>query len=299
MLGFVGYSFNEDGGSLDPYPTSVENIDSIVASNAIYDELYLTYDTTSAYSTTIPTEWDIYTIFLAAFENSLAAGNIGAEVDNITSVRIKRRRVGDYDWITLAEYPVSTPADLEVVGEDYFNAYGQEYEYAWVPVLNDTEGQYITATIESKFKGVFVADATTIYKFYAGVTYGESRQVQQVGVFAPLGRQYPVYIANGQTNYQTGSLSGYVMGDYETTKTLDRTVMVGYKNALLEFLTNKGGKVLKDDNGNIWLIFVTGEPSVSYNSSWGNGLMSVGFEYGELGDANNETDLVNAGLIET
>lgn len=41
-----------------------------------------------------------------------------------------------------------------------------------------------------------------------------------------------------------------------------------------------------------------GEPTTSYNSSWGMGKIDVNFEYVEVGDANSESDLMSLGLIE-
>lgn len=41
-----------------------------------------------------------------------------------------------------------------------------------------------------------------------------------------------------------------------------------------------------------------GEPTTSYNSSWGMGKIDVNFEYVEVGDVNSESDLMSLGLIE-
>lgn len=67
---------------------------------------------------------------------------------------------------------------------------------------------------------------------------------------------------------------------------------------LIDFITNNKAKILKDWNGNIFLIMPVGEPTTTYNNNWGMGKIDVNFEYVEVGDANSESDLMSLGLIE-
>lgn len=296
MIQFLGYNFLSDGNALDPYPTHVQDLTTVTLQAAEFDDFYVTRDVTSAYSTTIPTDWDFYTIMLANFDGSTSAGSIEAMLDQVDTIRIKRRKVGTFDWQLIYERSIEEVSDFNFSGIDYFAVTGEEYEYAWVPVLAGNEGNYITASIESQYIGTYICDADTIYKFIAGVSYGNSQQKQQVGIYNPLGQKYPVYVSNGAGNYQTGSFTGKIIGTYEQTGVFDRKEMVAQKNALLAWLTNKRAKILKDLNGNAWLIYITGEPSISYDSQWGNGMMDVNFEYGELGDPDSEEDMNNVGL---
>lgn len=296
MLEFFGYNFLSDGNAIDPFPSSMENIGEATLENAIYDEFFITKDVESQYSTTKPTDWDIYTIVLALFQGNLDGGNIGGSIDQLDSIRIKRRKVGSFEWITIKEIPVNTVDDINFANEDLLAMNGERYEYAWIPVLNGIEGNYITAEIDSKFNGVFIADADTIYKFYSGVSYGSLQQNQQVGVFTLLNQQYPIYVANGQSNYQTGSFSGRTLGNFEDTRELNRKEMVEQRDNLLKFLTNKKAKIIKDYNGNQWLVFITGSPNVEFDNKWGNGLMTVNFQWSEVGNPENEQDLQNTGL---
>ena len=296
MIQFLRYNFISDGNSLDPFPTNVEDVEEISISNGIFNDLLLTQDVTSEYSTEVPDEWDIYTRLLAGFDNSFSGGSVDYNINEITSIRIKRRKLGEFVWNTIYEQPINNIQDIVFSGQDYFAINKEEYEYAWVPVLNNNEGGYVVESIVSNFKGWFIADADTIYKFMMGVQYGPSQQTQQVGIYNPLGQKYPIYIANGANNYQTGSFTGKVVGNYETTHVFNRKEMVLQKNALVEWLTNKRAKVLKDSNGNAWLLFVTGSPSVSYDAQWGNGMMELSFQYGEIGNLEDATDMQNMGL---
>jgi hypothetical protein len=297
MIQFVYYNFLSDLNALDPYPTVTNELETVVLQNAIFNDLSITKDVDSPYSMEVQTVWDIYTILLATFDNTLNAGSItDYSVGDIDSIRIKRRKLGEFNWETIYERKITNSYDLVFSGEDNFAMNETEYEYAWVPVVGNVEGNYSVSSIESKFKGVFIADADTIYKFAAGVGYGPSEQTQLVATYNPLGKKYPVYVSNGATNYQTGSLTAKIIGNYENTHVFNRKEMVEQKNNLLKWLTNKRAKVLKDFNGNIWLIYITGSPSITYNTQWGNNMMEVSFQYGEIGDIDNSEDMRNLGL---
>ncbi len=297
MIAFCGYDFCSDGNSLSPCPTIVEKMSSAKIGEATFDDLYITQDITSFFTTDKPTEWDLFTIIQANFDNNLNGGNLEFELSKISGIRIKRRKLTDTSWITLYDKQIETIEDLTFAFNDFTALYNTEYEYAWVPVLNDAEGEYVTAQTLSTFNGVFVADVDSIYKFYAGVEYSQSQQVQKIGTFEPFGRKYPVYVTNALTNYQTGGIVGKIMADYEETRVLDRQKMVSEKNNLLQFLTNKKAKFIKDWNGNSFLVIIVSNPSVTYDSNWGNGMMNVGFNWSEVGDSESGEDLYSVGLV--
>lgn len=299
MIGFLGYNFCSDGNCLDPVPTSIDNITDTRLSNGIFDHWYLTADTSESYPTTIPDQWDYDTIMDADFNGSTSAGNVDFTLAQITGFKIKRRVVGSFDWVTLVELPVATLADLSLSFNDNLNSNYVDYEYALVPMLNEIEGDYITNEIISQFDGVFICDLDTVYKFYAGVEYGSGSRVQKVGVFEPMGRVTPIVVSNALINYETGSVQGTVLpSDYGTTGNAQPVAMVQERKQLLDFLTNKKAKVLKDWWGNAWLMVVIDSPGITYKSGSGMGIADVTFNYVTLGNPNDQTDLYNSGIIE-
>lgn len=300
MIGLVGYNFCADGNALDPTPTNINDITFTKVQNGIFDHFNVSRDTSFDYSSIIPTDWDTDTWMNATFAGNTSAGNVAQVATGVTSVRVKRRIKGTFDWITIREIPVSKPEDMSFVITDNLNAYNVEYEYAYVPVMEDVEGSYIIESILSKFEGVFICDVDTVFKFYAGVEYDTNDAVQQVGVFQPFNRKYPIIVSNSIMQYQTGSIGGWVLPeDYEDTHVFDRSKIVKEKEVLLNFLMNKKPKIIKDMNGNNWLVYFTGNPSVTYDNNYGQGMLKVSAKWTEVGDPNDKTDLYENGLIPT
>ena len=300
MIGLIGYNFCADGNALDPTPTNINDITFTKVQNGIFDHFNVSRDTSFDYSSIIPTDWDVNTLMNASFAGNASAGNVAQVATGVTSIRVKRRIKGTFDWITIREIPVAKPEDLSFVITDNLNAYNVEYEYAYVPMMEDVEGSYIIESILSKFEGVFICDIDTVFKFYAGVEYDTNDAIQQVGVFQPFNRKYPIVVSNSIMQYQTGSIGGWVLPeDYEDTHVFDRSKIVKEKEVLLNFLMNKKPKILKDMNGNNWLVYFTGNPTVTYDNNYGQGMLKVAAKWTEVGDPNDKTDLYENGLIPT
>lgn len=299
MFFLCGYDFCRDGNALNPSPLSPSVYKTVELTNGIFSHWNVTRDITSTYSPDEPTAWDYLTIMDANFNGTIEAGNVGYDLSQIEGIKVKRRKVDDYNWITIKYIPVGDlEEDLAFSLNDNTAQNGIEYEYAFVPVVSGIEGNYITNTIKSNFDGVFICDKDIIYKFYAGVNYGTNQRVQKIGVFEPLGRKYPVVISNSLINYETGSFSGTVLpNDYLTNKDLDKLSMVQERKDLLDFLTNKQPKILKDWNGNIWLMIITGNPNVSFQRSSAMKIADVSADWTEIGDYNSQKDLYEAGFV--
>lgn len=297
MISFVGYNFLSDLNSVDPYPTNVGIFNQVEIYRVIYDHIDISNDTTIT-SNIPPTQWDFGTILDCNFNGNISGGTIKDFSSGITQVRVKKRKVGEFDWQIIKTYDISSSEDLSFVFNDYLTATNTEYEYAYVPVFGSVEGQYAISTVMSQFDGVFICDANTIFKFNMGVEYGSTDIVQQVGTFTVLGRKYPIVMSNGLANYQTGQLSGLVLPeDYEDTRAIDRIAITQRRNKLMEFLTNKKPKIIKDRNQNQWLVIIQ-SPSTSYLNNYGQGIVSASMQWIEIGDAESNKDLAKAGLIE-
>ena len=311
MFQFLGYDFLGGPDSLDYAPTDVQSIGKTKLTNAIFDHFNVTKDIELFGDITLPEGWTYDTILNAAFNNSTSAGNLEYAVGKISGIKIKRRirpvgveygvapisKNSKYDWITLKYIPVESVSDLVFVFDDFLNAYGTEYDYALVPVTGGVEGDYIIDSIMSKFNGVFIGDAEQTFKFLYDVSYSSNSRMQQVGTFEPLGRQYPIIVANGLLSYETGSVSATILDDaFEETRVPDRVKTTNKKNALKDFLTNKNPKLMKDFNGNIWLIMVTSPIEMNYLQGSAMGVPKVQFTWTQVGDANDQESLYDNGM---
>src|SRR5699024_9402135 len=125
--------------------------------NAIFEHIDITRNTIFDYTTELP-KWDFDTIIDCDFEDGTGAGNVEFTLSQLSSIRIKRRKKGDFNWITVQEIPINNRTDLNSIRRDYFVPSYEEFEYALVPILNGVEGKYIIGSIETEFNGVFISD---------------------------------------------------------------------------------------------------------------------------------------------
>lgn len=300
MFQFIGYSAFSGPDCLNVAPNEIDNITTIRLTNAIFNHMNVTKDTSLEYNTIIPTDWDYDTVLDVDFEGNLNASNVEFEISQISALKIKRRKKGELNWLTLKTINIDGDVSkMNFTIIDKLNAYDIEYEYALVPVMSGVEGNYIIQSILSKFNGVFVLDNQQTFKFFYDVQYGTNARNQSVSSFTPLGKKYPVIVSNGILSYDNGTLSTTILNDdFETTGILNPVAIVKKKELLKDFLTNKKAKILKDWNGNLWLIFVSSSPKVTYKAGAGMKIPSIQFDWIEIGDSNNQIDLYNAGFLE-
>lgn len=299
MFQFIGLDFFADGDCLNSAPSSVDNITKTTLTNAIFDHFNVTKDVTISFTTGKPEEWNYDTIMDADFDGDINAGNVDFLIEQVSAIKIKRRIKGTFDWVTLETVPISKVEDLEFTFVDRLNAYGVEYEYAFVPILNDIEGNYIINSVYSEFNGMYIGDFNNIYRLFFEVNYSNELRNQQIGTLQPLGRKYPVVVANGNLSYDNGTVAAMILNDdYAETRTIDKVDIVERKETLKDYLTDKKAKILKDWNGNIKLIMVTTSPSVAYKENSGMSVPQITFGWTEIGNANSQSDLYNNGIID-
>ena len=227
----------------------------------------------------------------------------------ITNLLVKRQDVDDVsgNWLTLYSQPITQASDMDFTFIDFTNQYGKTYKYALVPLLTQTqsgvvvqiEGGYtVSDNVDSIFDGVYIADHTNVERVKAGVGYGNIDMNQGVGSITPIGSKYPIVITNSQNQYHNGSVRGTIVpNDFYSNGNLSRIDMVNKRDELEQFLTNKRAKIIKDWNGNIWLVMIMSNVNCSFDDNYGMGMVSFSADWLEVGDPTNQQDLYNAGLI--
>ena len=305
MLGIIGYNFLFDKNALDISPTNIKELTKTKIQNGVFDHINITNNIQVNCNINKPQEWDFSTILDCDFNENIDGGNIKA-LKNVTSIKIKRRKViskddeysislsslNEFDWITIAEVFVNTAEDYNFKIQDFTNINNEDYEYALVPTLGAIEGSYITDKIHSEFSGVFICDTDAIYKLYTGVEYGDITSVNPTEVFNAVGSKYPIVVSNGDISYQKGSVKGTIVNvDTLHKENINRKDIVNITNSLNSFLKNKKAKILKDWNGNAWLIMVVDNPTISFDNNFGMGVTNISFNWVEQGNPKVENDL--------
>ena len=151
-----------------------------------------------------------------------------------------------------------------------------------------------------------------IQMFVAGVNYNDSTLTQSVGVIPVLGSQYPIIVSNSNVNYHSGTMTAYALDDAlyglnstsdslsynaEQSNRLTRQQIVELRERIEQFLVNKNPKILKDWNGNIWLIMITDSINISWINEWGMGISTLDIPWTEIGSPLNQNDLEESGII--
>jgi len=88
----------KDRNSLTPLSTNAQNLtNTYIRGESIVNHFNQTKNiTSSSESNIIPTNWDYLTIMNADFNNNLSAGNVSDLFANITEIKIKRRKIGEF-----------------------------------------------------------------------------------------------------------------------------------------------------------------------------------------------------------
>lgn len=276
----------------DNLKTSYEDtINFISISNMIINDIYATsnpnypidYETLS---------WDINTAFWGAFQGNLLAGNILIPISSISSVRIKVREYGTSLWTTIYEYEIHSEEDFDFA-QTYYYLKGNKtkYEFAIVPVLNGTEGNYITNTVVSDFDGCYMCTKANQYHAFINLSL-EVVTNQNKEFITTLGRMKPFAISNGLSSYDTISMSASFIPMKDCD--FDFVDAARYRKEINKFLTEKQAIVLKDDRGSRWLVSVHNSIPQSQDGHPDNIVYNIDFT--EVGDCDSTTDLYNAGL---
>ena len=87
-------------------------------------------------------------------------------------------------------------------------------------------------------------------------------------------------------------LLGY---SFETTRKVDRDSVVKQTDAIINFLTNKKQKIIKDWNGNIYLGSVVDDVTPTIDLI--NGFNKIAFNFVEQGKYNNQSDFDSSELV--
>jgi hypothetical protein len=281
--------------ALDTTPPVEKTGDSITVFGCEADDLFAT-SSLLPYSTEIPGDWDIHTLLHAAFNDSLLAGNINFYLNEIRVLRLKRRAKGTLKWLTLYEQEISNVGDLNLVWYDISARSGVSYEYTIVPVFDHVEGALFSNEIASDFRGLFIMDKDSIFTAHLDVKIIENRN-KPCAVVTTINRKYPFVVSNGMNNYDSGSVSAQFVEYDPGNNVWDIDGARRYVRNLKDFLYSGNAKILKYEDGRMWLISVS-SPQISDDEDDYHAQVHTSFDWAEIGDCENTSDLYANNIID-
>lgn len=285
--------FCGDNHSFDYTPTAVSEIKTINLYNGTYDELFASKNTSMSYDESSKV-WDFDTVLYAKLQNSLFGGNVLFTSDTVNEVRIKRRKKGTYDWDTIFQIDIKTNDDFKFERFDRYARGNTEYEYTLVPVLSTIEGNLNTSSIISDFEGYYLLDKETIHHIFLNTSLSYQRN-QNSTTLSTLGRKYPFHVSNGNNNYTSGELQATFidMGEDNDLNTVDGWK---YREEIDNFLTNGKPKILKDDQGKMWMIAIVDNIPQDFSEHWNMPIHTI--TWTEIGNCDDTADMYDNNFID-
>ena len=295
---FMGSMLCADMMSVTCTPTAIDNITRIELSNGEFDDLRVTKNTTEELGVTIPQEWDFDTILHAKFNGNLSAGNVNWNLDTVSHIIIKRKKTGDFKWITLEALKVETIKDFNIKNIDVTATPNCGYQYAVVPIINGVEGFYFVCNVEVKTNTLMLADKDEVWSTYLTDNYLDNTSVVPQQTITTMYDTYPTIVRNTEANYEEITVNAQFFPTGEDGCEIipdDDRKRIHYNNGAKRFLRNGKTKILKSMDGNIWLIYVTTPPTDTATYDYQNRKLS--FTCTEVGSMESEKDLYDAGFI--
>lgn len=269
ILGYNSF-MGTDFYSQQPYP--VGQYFDLTLQGQVFDEVII--DKTIDIYMNQKSEWSINTYLLAKFQNNIEAGNVSLGGLEITHWKIRRRKITNLNFQELAIVPMGQDDNFY-----YLDKAPQShvvYEYEVIPMSGDIEGEAFTTQIECKFDYWWITDGNESFPLWANIEVSDISTNIQRHIYDGFD-QFPI-VSYGTQKYQSGSITAYILdGNLETSKT--------YRDNLIAFLNNQKQKLLKNPEGDIWVVdthTVNRKPHTELEVD----LSSVSFEWTEIDKLN-------------
>lgn len=296
----IGYNIFGKGLHGQFFDTAIPTtqIDELTIGAGIYDELYISLDTTISNVNNKPTEWFLKNIINPKFQGNLEAGSLSANNHKVTEIQLYRRKVGDQkDWTLIGRFSYEFKSNVYSVVDNTAenDAY---YQYAIVPIADDVTGELtISDPVHVEYKGVYLTDLDNNYRLQIDFEMGDVKYNKNSSTMTPLNGEFPVMVFGNQ-NYRTGNVTFLPITQEQIDAggtTIDGRAERIQRDKVVNFLNNGKAKILRNDNGDIMIIATSGVESTPMEHQLMD-VHSVAFDYTELGKVNSQT-LVGTGLV--
>lgn len=277
-----------------PFDANVSSYDFtyLEARQAIVDEI--SADLGNKEFTVDKGSWQANTVFLATLNSTLEAGNLSMGGSDVDTLRFKKRKKGELQWLLIDEVPYSKD-QISYVVRDRLARSNIEYEYAIVPVTGNVEGEIIQNSIVALHEGLWVVDANNSVNIFCEVEYGTVNHNTNTNVFELLDNRYPI-VVTGELDYTSGSNSGRLLAKESWDKySMDYDAELNLRESVLKFMKNGKPKILKNDKGRYYLIIANNVKEEPYDLD--NASVTLSFNWTEIGDAEDLETLISCDLL--
>lgn len=297
IIGYNFFGYTMHGTVFDTaIPTS--ELDEAVVNEGIYDEIFLSVDTTINATNEKPNKWRLKHIMDAKFRDDVEGGSLDNDGYKVTKIQIYRRKfAAETKWILIGQFDYDIDFNvysfIDKTAEN--NVY---YEYAVVPISKKIVGEVtISEPIQANFEGTFISDLDHNYKMEIDYTLGDIIHNSNQSYITPLNAKYPIAVCGNQ-NYRTGNISFTPITE-EQIRT-GGTVINGrderqVRQPVVDFLQNGKAKIYRSDNGEVMIITTTGVKETPKAVAITD-IRNVSFDYTEMGAVEYDT-LSKNGLI--
>lgn len=276
-------------------PTDVKDITYVELKNGLYDCLYLTYDVESAPDEKCIEGWDWNTILHAEFEDSTNAGNMDWNLSTVSHLLIKRKKKDEFKWKTIDVIEINSIEDFELIGIDYTNESNTIYQYCVCPALYGIEGTYSIVEVESKFDGIVLVEKDKVFNTPITDSNIDFERNFPNTTAPTIHNKYPTDVNTSVSCYDSGTCSGnFVEVTDDCEFRFDTEYSTSYQKELMDFLSDRKPKLLKNADGRIYLIKI--ETPIQNNADNHYQNRKISFNWTEIGDSNSEKDMYYAGL---
>ncbi|MBS4462283.1 hypothetical protein JXA27_06890 [Aerococcaceae bacterium zg-B36] len=296
----IGFDFFNKGLHGIVFNTAIptSQLDEATIYSGIYDEIFMSVDTSIGDVDEKPTKWHMKNIMDAKFKNDLEAGSIDADGHVITDIHIYRRKIAaNAKWILVGttdydlNYNVYSFIDRTVENEAY-------YEYAIVPIAQKVIGEITTSeVVQAKYSGMFISDLENNYRMDINYLQQNVQYNKNYSVQTPLNGEFPI-VTYGNQNYETGKISFLPITEeqIQTSGTvIDTKAERELRDKVVNFLNSGSTKVFRTDSGEIKII-ATSEIESDAVADFLQGVREVSFNYTEIGRVEGDT-LSRVGLV--
>ena len=294
IIGLDFFGFNE--GAVFNTINSINKFYRLEIQKAIFDEIHIRQRTDVSLDNQ-KQEWQVDSRLLAKFKNSLEAGNLDLQEQLIELIRFKKRKLGDLGWMNVEDIAYSLEQTVYSHNDKYTEA-GEIYEYAITPVaFGGFEGDYVIQEIECEFESTWLLDKLNNYKLMHDLEYGDIETIIPSNVYEPLGSEYPIVSFNGSLKFRRGTITCKLVSDATIDNgDIDVRQEKLTRKTIMNFLTNKKPKILKDGGGNYMLVSIINNPRLKPLNQLGQLIYDVTFDFVEVGNALDDNSLINSGL---